>query len=754
MIFDSVAVMTTIDLIVLAVVGWGLWVVLGPARPFADWKVRTGRKATTLGLLFVGAFYLTDLVAMYLLPIFMPKADAMVFMTELHLNYSWILAAGGIGLVIMGFTRIDIRLREMVGRLARSRQEHEKSEAVLNEAQRIAKIGSWEWNIETNETWWSDEVHRMFGTERQSFGANDRAFLERVHPDDRNLIGDSIRRALDKGEEYSIDHRIIMMDGTEKMVHERAEFAFDADGRPIRMTGTVEDITERKEAAEKLRRREEFLQTLLDTSPVAISVSSKDDGRFLMVNRASADYHRLSAADLLRRNTIDVYFDPEDRREILQQFGETGQLHDVDIHGRRLGTGEECWFSLSATPIEYDGQVAILSAVQDITERKRIEGALADQRDRLRRLLESTNAVPWEARIESGSFSYVGPQAVELLGYPQEKWLEEDFWTVHMHPDDRDWVPGYCGDMAGKGHDFEFEYRMMAKDDRVVWLHEIVHVIREGGRPTGLQGFLIDITERKRVEKALHDSERRARRLQSDLHHVARVSAMGEMASTLAHELNQPLAALTNYVQAARKTMEGSDAADRKKVAEYMENAVAQSTRASEILRGLRKFVTKGEAERSLNDINALIEEAVLLTAPEGKINGIELKTEFAPDLMPILVEKIRVQQVVINLVRNGIEALSDTDGGRLRVTTALTADDFIEVSVTDNGPGLAEGMSGKLFQSFVTTKPRGMGVGLSICRSIIENHGGRIWAESNSDGGMSFHFTLPILPQDDSANE
>ena len=630
MIFDSVAVMTTIDLIVLAVVGRGLWVVLGPARSFADRRVRTGRKATTLGLFFVAAFYFADLVAMHLLPLFIPRAEAMAFMAELHLNYSWILAAGGIGLVIIGFTRIDLRLRKMVGRLARSREELEKSEAILNEAQRIAKIGSWEWNIETNESWWSDEVHRMFGTDRQSFGANYEAFLERVHPDDRKLVSDSIQGALDKHEEHSINHRLVMIDGTEKIVHEHAEVAFDADGRPIRMTGTV----------------------------------------------------------------------------------------------------------------------------QDISEQKHIEGALADQRDRLRRLLESTHAVPWEAKMESGSFSYVGPQAVELLGYPQEKWLGEDFWTVHMHPDDRDWVPGYCVDMAGKGHDFEFEYRMMAKDGRVVWLYEIVHVIREGGQPMGLQGFLIDITERKRVEKALRESERRARRLQSDLHHVARVSAMGEMASTLAHELNQPLAALTNYVRAALKTMEGRDAADRKKVTEYMENAVAQSTRASEILRGLRKFVTKGEAERSFDDINALIEESVLLTVPEGKINGTALETELAPDLPSILVEKIRIQQVVINLVRNGIEALSDTDGGRLRVTTALTADDFIEVTVTDNGPGLAEGMSGKLFQSFVTTKPRGMGVGLSICRSIIENHGGRIWAESNSDGGMSFHFTLPILPQDDSADE
>ena len=191
--------------------------------------------------------------------------------------------------------------RHLEKRVEMRTQELEKSEAVLNEAQRIAKIGSWEWNIETNETWWSDEAHRMFGTERQSFRANDVAFLERVHPDDRKLIGDSIQRALDKGEEYSVDHRIITVDGTEKIVHEQAEFAFDADGRPIRMIGTVQDITERKSLETALQVSERRARRLQEDLHHVTRVSAMGEMASILAHELNQPLEDSSLADLKQR---------------------------------------------------------------------------------------------------------------------------------------------------------------------------------------------------------------------------------------------------------------------------------------------------------------------------------------------------------------------------------------------------------------------------------------------------------------------
>ena len=263
-------------------------------------------------------------------------------------------------------------------------------------------------------------------------------------------------------------------------------------------------------------------------------------------------------------------------------------------------------------------------------------------------------------------------------------------------------------------------------------------------------GFARDITERQQNRKRLQE-------LQAELTHVCRLSAVGQMGSTLAHELNQPLTAIVNYMQACRRLLRTQLGAVPPRVDEAMEKAAAQATRAGEIIRRLRQFVEKGDSERRPEDLNNVVEEASALALVGAKEQGVRVMLELAPDLPPIALDRVQIQQVVLNLVRNAVEAMSASEEPSLTIRTRRDAGCGpgirAEVTISDTGSGLAQAVRDQLFHPFVTTKAGGMGVGLSICRSIVEAHGGRIWAEPNAKGGTSFTFTLPVTIGDETTN-
>ena len=249
-------------------------------------------------------------------------------------------------------------------------------------------------------------------------------------------------------------------------------------------------------------------------------------------------------------------------------------------------------------------------------------------------------------------------------------------------------------------------------------------------------GFIRDITERQTTRERLQE-------LQSELLRASRLSAMGQMASALAHELNQPLTAIINYVQACRRLLDAADGIALEKLQETMDKAVSQASRAGQIIHRMRQFIQKGDTDRQIESINKLIEEASALALVGAKENGILVRLELSSDLPPVLVDRIQIQQVVLNLIRNSVEALAGSERRELTIRTS-GSDGAVEVAVIDTGPGLAEAVAKQLFQPFVTTKPKGMGLGLSISRSIIDAHGGRLRASAAAGGGVSFQFTLP----------
>ncbi|WP_298252963.1 PAS domain-containing sensor histidine kinase [Bradyrhizobium sp.] len=249
-------------------------------------------------------------------------------------------------------------------------------------------------------------------------------------------------------------------------------------------------------------------------------------------------------------------------------------------------------------------------------------------------------------------------------------------------------------------------------------------------------GFVRDLTERR-------TQERRMQELQSELVHVSRLTAMGEMASSLAHELNQPLSAITNYLRGASTLLKAKEV-DKDRVREAMDRSADQALRAGDIIKRLREFVAKGETEHTIESPATLLEEAAALALVGAREQGVRVSLRCDHDLPDIVADKVQIQQVALNLIRNGIEAMETT--GRREMTIGVTGNDgFAFFSIADTGTGIAPEIAEKLFQPFVTSKVNGMGVGLSICRTIIEAHGGRIAAHANSGGGTVFEFTLPF---------
>jgi two-component system, LuxR family, sensor kinase FixL len=256
-------------------------------------------------------------------------------------------------------------------------------------------------------------------------------------------------------------------------------------------------------------------------------------------------------------------------------------------------------------------------------------------------------------------------------------------------------------------------------------------------------GFIRDVTERQQTEARLQE-------LQSELVHISRLTAMGEMASALAHELNQPLSAIANYMKGSRRMLEvGTD--DRSALLrDAMDKAAEQALRAGQIIRRLREFVARGESERRVESVKKLVEEASALALVGAKDQGVRVRFQFDPAVDFVLADKVQIQQVLLNLLRNAVEAMESSQRRELAISTAADKDGMLAISVADTGSGISPEIMSHLFQPFVTNKRHGMGVGLSISRTIVEAHGGQIGASPNASGGTTFRFTLRAVTQEE----
>ena len=392
-------------------------------------------------------------------------------------------------------------------------------------------------------------------------------------------------------------------------------------------------------------------------------------------------------------------------------------------------------------------RTAVTEVYIDLTAAKRVERDLIAREAHLKSILETVpdamiviDDLGMIQLFSSAAERLFGYQARDIVGLNVKTLMPSPYWEHH---------DGYLQRYARTG-----EKRIIGSGRVVVGrrcdgstfpIELAVGEMNSAGRRY-YTGFIRDLTERQEAQARLQE-------LQSELAHISRLTVMGGMASALAHELNQPLSALTNYLSGSRRLLEQRTDEDTMIVRDALERAAAQSMRAGEIIRRLRDFVGHGETARRVESIKKLIEEASALALVGAKESGIRVHFNFDPTAEYVLVDKVQVQQVLLNLIRNAMEAMEHSDRREILLSTALATNGFIEVNVADTGPGISEELAEQLFQPFITTKSCGMGVGLSISRTIIEAHDGLIWMEPNPGGGAIFRFTLRLVREGDLAD-
>jgi two-component system sensor kinase FixL len=375
--------------------------------------------------------------------------------------------------------------------------------------------------------------------------------------------------------------------------------------------------------------------------------------------------------------------------------------------------------------------------------------ALIDSADALQATILATVPDAMIVIDEDGTILLFSEAAHKMFGYEESEVVGQNVRSLMPNPDrDRhdDYMQHYMD--TGEAHVIGIGRVTTARRrDGSTFPIELSVGEARGDRGRLFTGFIRDLTERQRAERRLND-------LQGELSHISRVSAMGSLASALAHELNQPLTAIASYAEGARSLL-GEDGMpspeDIALVREALADASQQALRAGQIVRRLREFISRGESERRVERLRRLVTEAAALALTGTGPSALDLDIRLDPAVDRVLCDRIQIQQVLLNLIRNAVEAMQRSPRQQIAVRSRPVRDGMVEVTVADSGPGLAPEVEAVLFQPFNTSKEKGMGLGLSICRTIIEAHGGRIWAEPSDFGGTAFHFTLELAeePQD-----
>lgn len=484
-------------------------------------------------------------------------------------------------------------------------------------------------------------------------------------------------------------------------------------------------------------------QALLHTVPDGVIIIDAK-GRIQAFNPACEQLFGWSAGDIIGQNIKVLMPSPyqEEHDGYLDRYLATGERRIIGI-GREVSglrrDGSTFPMELSVGEAGQDGPPVFIGIIRDISERRAAEQAL---REREARLASIVQTIPDALIVIDGaglirSFS---PAAERLFGYAAAEMLGRNVSLLMPSP-------------YREQHDQYIAHHLATGERRIIGIGRIVSGQRRDGSVFPMElavgaveldgehlftGFVRDLTERQATE-------RRLQQLQAELLHVSRVSAMGQMASALAHELNQPLTAVVNYVKASKRLLDQAGVPEAGRIQDTMEKAAQQAARAGQIIRRLRDFIEKGRTERRTESLNMVVEEASALALVGAKEQGIRVDLRLHPQDLPVLIDKVQIQQVMLNLVRNAVEAMADRPERRLTITTTPATAEMAEVQVADTGPGFTEEAMAQLFQPFVTSKARGMGLGLSISRSIIEAHGGRLWPERNAQNGATFRFTVPV---------
>ena len=643
----------------------------------------------------------------------------------------------------------------------------EESNARLEEAQRVAHVGHWEWDLETNEVVWSDETYRIFGLKPQERPMELAGVREMVHPDDRESLYGGVDVDLSAGAHPVAEFRIVRPGGEVRTVHAITSKRWSAppvdsdcgaSERARKLFGTVQDVTENKRVEEERQALSRDLQeskARLEQAQRLVHMGYYEWN--LITGRVtwSAELHRIYGLPP-QDGPIDMalvgeMIHPDDRERVFRESDEAirsgvpaAAEHRVirpdgevrTVHG--LGTVKR---NAAGLPCEMFG------TVQDITDRKRAEEALQRSQLELRReqaylagAQSLTHTGSWAANFHTGRHDHVSDEIYRLHGFdPNKGPLGLDSFYSTIHPDDEPVVWELITHAIHARTDFEVpEYRICRPDGAIRFLRAIGHH-NPSGEMGEYVGITMDITERKRAEA----ERERLRQLEADLARVNRVNMMGELAAALAHEIKQPITASVTSADALLRWL-AHDPPDLDRARAAASRIEEDANRAANVIDSLRSFYKTGTpTKRQIIDVKEIIEQMSGLLRGEADRHTIMIYSEVDPDTPKILANAVQLQQVFMNLMLNAIEAMKD-NGGTLTIRSRINPENRLFVSISDTGIGLPTGSAEQVFEPFHTTKPQGTGMGLTITRSIVESYGGRVWATANQGKGATFHFTLP----------
>ena len=486
----------------------------------------------------------------------------------------------------------------------------------------------------------------------------------------------------------------------------------------------------------------EELNLLIDGAEGYAIYMLDPEGKVTIWNQGAERLNGWTAAEMVGR-PMELFY-PTDAvaagkpKSFLAQAAEKGKIEVDDWQVRKDGSEFLAGISITALKEAGDALRGFATIVHDITDQRALESSLRNSEAHLRSILST---VP-DAMIvidEHGVIISFSAAAERLFQYTQAEVTGSNV-SILMPSPDRERHDGYLSRYLSTG------------ERHIIGIGRVVFAMRKDGSTFPMElsvgeamgeeqrlftGFIRDLTDRQRTQEKLEE-------LQSELIHVARVSAMGTMASTLAHELNQPITAVANYVEAIRDLLADPDPEDFPEIHEALGDAAREAMRAGHIVRRLRDFVARGEIEKTVESLPNLINEAAAFGLLGANEKSIQTRMDIDHDAASVFVDKIQIQQVLVNLIRNAVDAMGQSAQRLLTIRTLPDQHGFVRVTVADTGPGVVPEVAAQLFTAFVSTKSEGMGLGLSICRTIVEANGGRIWMEPpGGSGGTQFHFTL-----------
>ena len=649
------------------------------------------------------------------------------------------------------FEEIGHRLTDALGSLIALRNLRE-SERRLDAAQGIAHVGWWERDYATGRVSLSDETCRIFGVQPVDMPQWHGRWLSLIHPEDRPRAAAASEAALEGRARYDVEYRVVRLDGTVRMVHSQGDVTRDESGLPVRQFGVMQDITE-------LRLTERRLEAAQRLAHVGWWERDFAAARWLTSDEIRNIY---GIAEMDRvmdlsewMKVVPSIIHPEDRRRVLEASEASlrgGPRYDIEyriVHAD--GTVRVVHVQADVTRDEAGRPVRQFGVAQDITDLRQAEQALHARQEMLDLAQKAARAVAYDwytgARQSENRWS---PEIEALFGLePGTFDGTYESWKKLVHPDDWQAVK-LAIKRAHQTGIVETEYRVFHKDGTVRWLRGQGRMFFDAeGLPERNVGIIYDVTERRHAEEELRAKDQALETARAELARVSRLTTLGELTTSIAHEVSQPLGAMVASAGACARWLAANPPAMAEARA-ALDNIAADGKRAREVITRIRALTKRQAPRKEMLDINHKIAEVVALTEHELRSHDIVLRTDLDATLPRLAGDRVQLQQVLLNLIVNAIEAMGAVHD-RARELTIVSRQDSpnaVLVEVRDSGTGLDPQRAEQVFEAFYTTKVDGIGIGLSISRSIIEAHGGRLWASATAPHGAVFRFSLPVAKE------